>query len=179
MIDAKLSSSTHPVILSNVSPQSLLTNDLAERVSSGTCNDDCGDTPNQQEPDDPNDAAPDLHSDTACGLTPKLRHAGPNDVNRDSGTEAAIPRCLQRFVSLSFAHSNYHSRSAFQLQSNMSPSNSAAISNLFQFRAHSSLSISSRLRQKAQHGSAGSVVKYRSGTDHHNDMAAEMVRCQR
>jgi hypothetical protein len=74
MIDAKLSSSTHPVILSNVSPQSLLTNALAERVSSGTCNDDCGDTPNQQEPDDPNDAAPDLHSDTACGLTSKLRH---------------------------------------------------------------------------------------------------------
>ena len=30
----------------------------------------------------------------------ELRHAGPNDVNRESGTGAAIPRCLQRFVSL-------------------------------------------------------------------------------
>ena len=32
------------------------------------------------------------------GLTTELRHAGPQSVTRESGTVAAIPRCLQRFV---------------------------------------------------------------------------------
>src|SRR6516165_5672719 len=36
--------------------------------------------------------------DAHCGLTTKLSHPGPKDVNRDSGTVSANPGWLQRLV---------------------------------------------------------------------------------